>query len=102
VWKEALRDDQSTSTVDSQIQLHPVLPSPREGSTAYDLCRCVRYFFDTNSNEGDSVDTEERVKRTRGCVETAASLVCCTQVELGLFGEVGGGLGALGDKEWTK
>jgi hypothetical protein len=37
----------------------------------------------------------------RGCVETAASLVCCTEVELGLFGEVGEVLSEMGDKERT-
>jgi hypothetical protein len=37
----------------------------------------------------------------RGCVETAASLVCCTGVELGLFGEVGEVLSEVGDKERT-
>ena len=37
----------------------------------------------------------------RGCVESAASLVCCTGVELDLFGEVGEMFSTLGDKERT-
>ena len=47
------------------------------------------------------MDTEERRRRLRGCVETAASLVCCTGIELGLFGEVGEALGKVGNEEET-
>jgi hypothetical protein len=94
VWKGVVRDNQSTSTVDLRTQHQP-------GTTVYDLCRCVRYFFGTYSNEGDLMDTKERRRRMRGCVETAASLVCCTEVELGRFGEVGEVLSEMGDKERT-
>jgi hypothetical protein len=63
----------------------------------------VRNFFYAYNNEGDFKDTEERQWRMRGCVETAASLVCCTRVELGLFGKVekvlSKVLSKLGDKE---
>ena len=102
VWKGVV--SQSTSTVDSQIQPLPGPPSLRKGNTVSNLSRCVRYFFETYSNEGDSIDPEERRRRMRGCVETAASLVCCTEVDLDLFGEVGEvlkQLSALGDKEGT-
>ena len=104
VWKRVVTDVQSTPTVDSQIQTPPGLPSSREKATVSNLCRCVQYFFETYSNEGDSMDPEERRRRMRGCVETAASLVCCSAVELDLFGEVGEVgevLSALGDKERT-
>ena len=102
VWKGVV--SQSTSTVDSQVQPLPGPPSLRKGTTVSNLSRCVRYFFETYSNEGDSMDPEERRRRMRGCVETAASLVCCTEVELDLFGEIGEvlrQLSALGDKEGT-
>jgi len=101
VWKGVVKDDQSTSTVGPQTQPHPGLPSLREGTTVYDICRSVRYLFETYSNEGAFMDTKERRRRMRGCVETVASLVCCTDVELGLFGEVGEVLSELGDKERT-
>jgi hypothetical protein len=94
VWKGVVGDDQSTSTVDLQTQHQP-------GTAVYDLCRCVRYFFGIYNTEGDLMDTKERRRRMRGCVETAASLVCCTEVELGLFGEVGEVLSELGVKERT-
>ena len=101
VWKEVVRDDQSTSAVDPQAQLLPGLPSPREQTTVSNLCRCLRYFFETFSNEGDFMGTEERRKLVHGCVETAASLVCCTELELGLLGKVEEVLSALGSKERT-
>ena len=46
-------------------------------------------------------ESEERCRGMRGCVETAAALVCCSEVELDLFGGVGEVLSALGDKERT-
>jgi hypothetical protein len=65
----------------------------------------VQNFFHAYNNEGDFMDTKERQRRMRGCVETAASLVCCTRVELGLFGKVekvlSKVLSKLGDKERT-
>ena len=98
VWERVVSDVRSTSTVDSQIQ---TLPSSREGTTVLNLCSCVRYFFEAYSNEGDFMDSEERRRRMRGCVETAASLVCCIEVKLDMFGEVGEVLSALGDEEQT-
>jgi hypothetical protein len=107
VWKGVVGDDRSTSHSNFQVQPYPGLPlaSAREGSTVHELCRCVRNFFYAYNNEGDFKDTEERQWRMRGCVETAASLVCCTRVELGLFGKVekvlSKVLSKLGDKERT-
>ena len=107
VWKGVVGDDRSTSLSNFQIQPHPGLPlaSAREVSTVYELCRCVRNFFNTYGNEGDFMDTKERQRYMRRCVETAASLVCCTGVELGLFGKIESVLSKvfsqLGDKERT-
>ena len=107
VWKGVVRDDRSTSTVDPQTQPHPDLPSPHEGTTVRNLSRGVQYLLKTYSNEEGFMDTMERHKRMRLCVEAVASLVCCTdstEVELGLFGEVedvGKVLSELGDKERT-
>ena len=98
VWERVVSDVQSTTTVDSQIQ---TLPSSREGTTVFNISKWVRYFFETYSSEGDFIDVGERRMRMRGCVETAASLVCCIEVKLDLFGEVGEVLSALGAKERT-
>src|SRR5258708_23404961 len=107
VWNGVVRDGQSSSHSNLPTQLHPDLPlvSAPEGSNVHELCRCVRSFFDAYINEGDFMNTEERRGLMRGCVETVASLVCCTNVELGWFGEVekvlGKVLSKLGDKERT-
>jgi hypothetical protein len=108
VWEGVVEDDRSTSHSSFQVQPHPglTLASTREGSTVYELCRCVRNFFYAYNNEGDFMDTKERQRRSmRGCVETAASLVCCARVELGLFGKaekvLSKVLSKLGNKERT-
>ena len=102
VWKEVVGGDRSTSHPNLHVQLYP---GPPRGSTVYELCRCVRNFFYAYNNEGDFMDSKERQRRMRGCVETAASLVCCTGVELSLFGKVekvlSEVLSKLGDKEQT-
>jgi hypothetical protein len=46
-------------------------------------------------------ESEERCRGVRGSVETAAALVCCSEVELDSFGDVREVLSALGDKERT-
>jgi hypothetical protein len=102
VWKGVVGDGQTMSAVDPQTitKTHPGLPSPR--TTVYNLCRCVRYFLETYDYKEYSKDTKERRRSMRVCVETVASLVCCTNVELGLFGEVGEVLSDLGDNERTR
>ena len=88
VWEGVVGDDWSlTSHSNFQVQRHP-LASAQDGSTVHELCRCVQNIFYAYNNEGDFMDTEERQRRMRGCIETAASLVCCTRVELSLFGKV--------------
>jgi len=42
---------------------------------------------------------EARLRRMRGCIETAAALVCCTGVQLGWIGDVGEVLSELGHTE---
>jgi hypothetical protein len=104
VWKGVVGDDRSTSHSNFEVQPHTGLPL-REGSTVYELCRCVRNFFYAYNNEGNFMDSKERQRRMRGCVETAAFLVCCTRVDLGLFGKIekvlSKVLSKLGDKERT-
>jgi hypothetical protein len=97
VWKGVV-GDQSTSPANLQAQSHPGFSSARENNTVYELCRRLRYFFETYKDEGKFVETKVgRTRRMRGYVETAASLVCCTGVQLGSFGEVGEVLSEVGD-----
>ena len=101
VWKGVVRDDQPTFTLNLQTQRHPSLSSSQEGITVHNLCRAVQYLLKTYHNEGYFMDMKERRRRMRLCVEIVASLVCCAEVELGLFGEVGEVLSELGNKERT-
>ena len=94
VWKAVLRDDHSASPVD---QPHPGLPSLHKG-TVDRLCRGVRNVF---KNEEDYVDTKIQRMHMRRCIETTASLVCCTNVELGSFGDITEVLSEVGEKEQT-
>ena len=101
VWKGVV-GDHSTSLADDQAGSHPESSSTHENYTVSELCRRVRYFFETCKDEGKYIDTGiGRTRRMRGYVETAASLVCCAGVEVGLFGEVGEVLSEVGDNENT-
>jgi hypothetical protein len=101
VWKGVVKD-QSTSISNLQARSHLDFSSAHEGTTVHELCGRVRYFFETYKDEGNFMDVGiGRIRRMRGYVETAASLVCCTGVEVGLFGEVGEVLSEVGDKEKT-
>ena len=90
---------QSTSPANLQAPSHSGFSSAREGTTVHELCRRVRYFFETYKDEENLMDTAIGHRCLRGYVETAASLVCCTGVELSEFGEVGEVLSEVSDKE---
>ena len=66
------------------------------GTTVDNLCRCVRYFFEGYNTEGGATNKEARRRRMHRCTETVASLVCCTDIQLGRFGEVRQVLSELG------
>jgi len=100
VWKVAVGYD-AQSAPSAEVRPASGHPSLSQGSTIEDLCRCVRYLFDTYENEGSFMTKEARRRRVHGCVETAASLVCCAGVELDSFGEVGSLLSELGHNERT-
>ena len=62
-----------------------------------DLCGHVRHMFETyNSDGGRSINNDTQRRRIHGYIETAASLVCCTDIQLGQFGEVGEVLSEVG------
>jgi hypothetical protein len=101
IWMGVMGDDRSTSLSNFQVQPHSGLPpSARERSTVYKLCIFVRNFFETES-EGDFMASKVQRTRMRGCIETAASLVCCEGVKLDSFGQVGEVLSKVGEKEQT-
>ena len=99
VWTWVMRG-QSTSLANLQAPSHSGFSSAREGTAVYELCRRVRYFFETYKDEENSMDAGiGRTRRIHGYVETAAFLVCCTGVEVGLFGDVGEVLSEVGKQQ---
>jgi hypothetical protein len=67
----------------SHIPSRPNPSSSPGGTTVNDLCRFVKYLFGTYNNEGDIMNWEARRRRMHGSIETAASLVYCTDIRLG-------------------
>jgi hypothetical protein len=65
-----------------------LISSSPKGTTVDTLCRYLRCLFDIYSNEGDPKNKKAQRRRMQGCIETVASLVCCTDVQLDWFGEV--------------
>jgi hypothetical protein len=66
-----------------------------------ELCKRIRHLFGTYDNRDHFLDMEEWRKRSRACVETAASFVFCMNVDFRSFGEIGKLLSDLGDAEKT-
>ncbi|KAH9052778.1 hypothetical protein EDB87DRAFT_344207 [Lactarius vividus] len=80
--------DRSTSRLSSDGQAHDS-PYAYRDLVVYDLCKRVRHLVDTCDNHSIFANKELWIKRARGCVETAASLVLCTDIEPELFGDLG-------------
>jgi hypothetical protein len=54
----------------------------------YDLCKRVRQLLGTCDNHSIFTNQELWLNRARGCVETAASLVFCVDINPGQFGDL--------------
>jgi hypothetical protein len=54
----------------------------------YDLCKRVRQLAGTCDNYSIFINKELWLRRARGCVETAASLVFCADIKPELFGDL--------------
>jgi hypothetical protein len=68
----------------------PALDNPNAyGDLAiYDLCKRVRHLAGTCDNYSIFTNKELWLRRARGCVETAASLVFCADIKPELFGDL--------------
>jgi hypothetical protein len=66
------------------------------------LCGRVQHLFDTCKNRSLFENEELWRRRARACTETAASFVCCTEIKLELFGDIGKLLSNLGKLEKTQ
>ena len=62
---------------------------PHEDLAIYDLCKRVQHLITTCDNHSIFTNKELWLKRARGCVETAASLVFCADLNPEMFGDLG-------------
>ena len=94
----------------NEMALLPVLHSPDvlPYSTAMygqgeavlrELSGRVAHLLETCKNNGLFANEELWRRRTRACIETTASLVCCTDAELGWFGDITRLLADIGDDQ---
>ena len=81
-----------------QLIKAPSIPPERVVS---ELCERIRHLFETYDHRDRISEMEEWRKRSRACVETAASFVFCMGVDLGKFGDIGKLLSDLGKAEKT-
>ena len=64
-------------------------PQAHGNVAIYDLCKRVQHLAGTCDNHSIFRNRELWLKRARGCVETAASLMLCADIEPELFGDLG-------------
>jgi len=108
VWKNdpAVKKDESSahnSTGSQVTQPNPSLvPLPVCGEVVGELCQRLQRLFETCNHRGSFVNEEEWRKRSRVCVETAASFVFCMDADIHSFGEIGKLLSDLGNAENTR
>jgi hypothetical protein len=73
----------------TDVILQPPRHLPVGGEIVHDLCQRIRRLFETCDHRGSFVDEDEWRRRSRGCVETAASFVFCMDAGISSFGEIG-------------
>ncbi|KAI0251659.1 hypothetical protein BJV78DRAFT_416711 [Lactifluus subvellereus] len=71
-------------------------------NVVHELSRRVARLWETCSNRDLFASDEQWRKRTRACVETTASLVCCTNTKLEWFGDIIEVLSDIGSAENTR
>jgi hypothetical protein len=74
----------------------------QEEDTMRELSARVRHLLDTCKNRGLFTSDELWRRRTRACIETTASLVCCVRADLGQFGDVLKLLGDIGSDQTVR
>lgn len=97
VWK----NDPAARLQETRPNPVPV-PLPVCGEVVDELCQRLQRLFETCSHRGSFVNEEEWRKRSRACVETAASFVFCMDADIVSFGSIGKLLSDLGNAENTR
>ena len=99
--------------VPSQQGLRPASPSHNgaisasrplssHGEVIDELCQRIQRLFGTCNHRDSFLNEDEWRKRSRACVETAASFVFCMDADIGSFGDIGKLLSELGSAEKTR
>jgi hypothetical protein len=87
---------------DSNTTPQPPSHPPVCGDIVHELCRRIQRLFETCNHRGSFVNEDEWHRRSRGCVETAASFVFCLDADVSWFGDIGKVLSDLGSAERTR
>src|SRR6266851_1222245 len=77
-------------------------PLPVCGEFVDELCQRIQRLSETCNHRGSFVNEDEWRRRSRACVETAASFVLCMNADILSFGELGKLLSDLGTAEKTR
>ena len=72
------------------------------GEVVSELCQRIQRLFETCKHRGSFVNQDEWRRRSRACIETAASFVFCMNADIGWFGDIGKLLHDLGSVERTR
>jgi hypothetical protein len=122
VWKKVSSDKDEDPQQSEPTLMQSIFPSfvplvrnlaasdPRTNTTAHtqgedtvrELSARVRHLLDTCKNRGLFATEELWRRRTRACIETTSSLVCCVGVELGQFGDTLKLLGDIGSDQTVR
>ena len=78
------------------------IPSTHGGEIIDELCLRIQRLFETCNHRDSFLNQDEWRRRSRACVETAASFVFCMDAEIRLFGNIGKLLSDLGSAERTR
>ena len=72
------------------------------GEVVSELCQRIRRLFETCNHRASFVNQDEWRRRSRACIETAASFVFCMDADISWFGDIGKLLNDLGSAERTR
>src|SRR6267142_1643354 len=87
---------------DPDTILQPPSPPPACGEVDDELCQRLQRLFETCNHRGSFMNDDEWRRRSRACVETAASFVFCLDADIISFGKIGKLLSDLGSAEKTR
>ena len=80
----------------------PSCPLPVRGEIVDELCQRIQRLFETCNHRSSFTNEDEWCRRSRACVETAASFVFCMDADISSFGKIGKLLSDLGSAERTR